>query len=461
MAKAKSKASPAARPQTRRKPVVAKARPAARANRANPRGTSAGRGSKPGATLPSPARATVKAARVAVRVPGGPASAYEVRIGDGLLGTAAEGLAARGGAALVVVDSRLPRAGAEQVLAGLERAGIRWGVCVVGASEADKSLGTAERVLVECGRLRLGRDGLVIALGGGVVGDVAGFAGAVFARGVRVVQCPTTLLAMVDAAVGGKTGVNLLVPEAAQGESDASKPVLVKNLVGAFHQPARVVCDVGTLRSLPRREFRAGLGECLKHGLIGGSAGDAGLLAWTERQLDRVLAMEPAALVELVRRNVALKASVVARDPREDRPGSEKGDGGRMMLNLGHTFAHAIETLPGLSWTGPEGTRVVGPLRHGEAVGLGLLAAARLGVSLRLAEKDLPGLVEALLKRAGLPTRVEGLPATARVVERMAADKKMTGGRMRLVVPARGRRVRIAVNPASEAVFSAIDALRG
>lgn len=405
----------------------------------------------------SPRFATIKVASTSRE-----SAAYEVRIGSGILAYAASDLIEPGCAALVVVDSRLGNALIEPLLRALDRARVRWGICVVSATEADKSLATAERALAEAGRIRLGRDGLVIAVGGGIVCDVGGFVAAVFARGVRVVQCPTSLLAMVDAAVGGKTAVNLTVPASGPGESDGGKHRLVKNAVGVFHQPVRVVCDVAALHTLPRRELRCGLAECIKHGLIAGSAlkntRDRALLDWTEANLARVLDLDEATLIELVKRNVTLKAAVVESDPFE--LGSAK-DGGRMMLNLGHTFGHALETLPGLSWPEPGGSGVqIGPLKHGEAVALGLLAAARVSEVTRLAKRGLGERIHTLLHQIGLPTGVRGLPESHQCVERMLDDKKSSAGRLRLVLPCDGMRARVVTNPASEAVLNAIDAIR-
>jgi 3-dehydroquinate synthetase len=161
-----------------------------------------------------------------------------VLIGPGLLARAADGLLQPGAGVLVVIDSHLGKPLVEPLLRELDRAKMHWGVCVASATEHDKSLATAQRALSEAARLRVGRDGLVIGVGGGIVTDLAGFVAATYKRGVRVVQCPTTLLAMVDAAVGGKTAVNLLVPPGGPGESDSAKPRLVKNIVGVFHQPA-------------------------------------------------------------------------------------------------------------------------------------------------------------------------------------------------------------------------------
>lgn len=396
-------------------------------------------------------------------------SVYEVRVGAGVLEGALDGLKPEARAVLVVIDAGLGKPLVEPVLRRLDRAKLRWGVCVVPATEADKSLLTAERGLAEAGRLRLERGDIVLTMGGGITCDVGGFIAATYRRGVRVVQCPTTLLAMVDAAVGGKTAVNLAVPADALS---STKPRLVKNVVGVFHQPARVVCDVSTLGTLAPRELRCGLAECLKHGLIGAIVKDARLFDWTLANAARVLRGEARVTGELVARNVAAKARVVVADPFEEAqvPKGSRGTGGRMALNLGHTFAHALETLPGLSWqvrANPEQAvgasaafTQVGPLKHGEAVGLGLLAAARVSGALRLASPALAARVQGALEACGLPTRVAGLPEAASVLDRMMDDKKVAGGRLRLILPVNGWSCRVVENPASKAVVAAIESLR-
>ncbi len=306
-------------------------------------------------------------------------------------------------------------------------------------SEHAKSLATLERVLRAMAASRMERDCVVVGLGGGVVTDLAGFAAAVYQRGVPVVQAPTTLLAMVDASVGGKTGVNLKVGRH-----------LRKNLVGAFHQPRLVVADVGALASLPGREFACGLAECVKHGMLGRTAGGPGkdLLAWTEANLERVLDREEAALIELVRRNVAVKAAVVGGDEREERSG-----GGRAILNLGHTFGHAMETLPKVRGVSGAGRQSRSPgLKHGEAVGLGLLAATATAECLGMVDATLRARIEGLLRRIGLPTRVAGLPDDRVLHERMLGDKKVRGGRLRLVLPAGVGVVRVVDAPPDGAV---------
>lgn len=389
-----------------------------------------------------------------VKTTGQPRSAYDVRIGANLIPTAAEKLIAKGQRALVVIDAKLPRETVEPLIRALDAAGVRWAAKVITATEADKSLSTLESALIEAARLRLERGDLIIALGGGIVTDLAGFAAGVYRRGVRIVQCPTTLLAMVDAAVGGKTAANLTVP----GGSDDGKAALIKNAVGAFHQPSRVICDVATLRSLPLRELKSGLAECVKHGLLGGGLGDKTLLGWIDRHVDDILRLDQPTLAELVARNVAIKAKVVQADEREE---STRPDGGRMALNLGHTFAHAIETLPGLAWKDPAtGVQMLGPLKHGEAVGVGLACAARVSAALRMCEKDLPTRVESLLTRCGLPTRIEGLPPSAALLDRMAHDKKVAAGRLRLILPTKGLRARVRDDVPARVIAAAIDAAR-
>ncbi len=426
-----------------------------------PSRTRAAKPSPSGSIKPPPQR------RIDVRIKAGPrhaAARYEVLVGTGVLPTALSTLKDPPRAVLVVIDAGLGKPLVEPVLRQLDRAKMRWGVCVVPATEADKNLLTAERGLAEAGRLRLERGDVVLTLGGGITTDVGGFIASIYRRGVHVVHCPTTLLAMVDAAIGGKTAVNLSVPGDALS---SSKPRLVKNLVGTFHQPARVVCDVAALATLPARELRAGLAECIKHGLLGRIVKDPTLLRWVEERVPALLACEPRTMVELVARNAAAKARVVMADPHEASP---KPDGGRMALNLGHTFGHAIETLPGLSWpvrdhpdrpagASAAGTQI-GPLRHGEAVGLGLLAACRCAAALKLIKPAAAEALAALLTRCGLPTAVHGLPGAPAVIGRMMDDKKTIGGKLRLILPTTGGACKSVVGPPLGVVGAAIDSLR-
>ncbi|MFN0012405.1 MAG: 3-dehydroquinate synthase family protein [Phycisphaerales bacterium] len=405
--------------------------------------------------------------RIDVRIKAGPLNAaarYEVLVGTGVLPGALSALKDQPRAVLVVIDSGLGKPLVEPVLRELDRAKVRWGVCVVPATEADKNLLTAERGLAEAGRLRLERGDVVLTLGGGITTDVGGFIASIYRRGVRTVHCPTTLLAMVDAAIGGKTAVNLSVPGDALS---SSKPRLVKNLVGTFHQPVRVVCDVAALATLPARELRAGLAECIKHSLLGRTVKDPSLLRWIEERVPAILACDARTMVELVARNAAAKARVVMADPLEASP---KPDGGRMALNLGHTFAHAMETLPGLSWpvrdhpdrpagASAAGTQI-GPLKHGEAVGLGLLAACRCAASLKLIKPAAAESLAGLVTRCGLPTAVRGLSDTGAIMERMMDDKKTSGGKLRLILPTTGGGCKVVVGPPPKAVAGAIDSLR-
>jgi 3-dehydroquinate synthetase len=402
-------------------------------------------------------------------LPDGPQArgeAYDVVVGPGelnSLGTRLLPLVPRtSGRALLVYDSLLPVGTIAAAENSLKAAGFTVGLFPIAASERGKSVAAWRAILDELALSRHERFDPLVALGGGVVGDIAGFAAATYRRGIPFVQCPTTLLAMVDASVGGKTGINLDI-----GES------LAKNLVGAFHQPRLVIADVDTLGSLPPRDLRAGLAECIKHALIESTplpsdtarvpsdtaqvtsdtaAPTSGLLNDIGPLIDGCLAGDSAKLTTLIYRNVAIKARFVGADVREL---ASDEDGGRALLNLGHTFGHAIETIPELA---PKGE--LPPLAHGEAVGLGLLAATRAAVELRVAPEHLPHLVEQLLTRSGLPTWVENLPPAQVVLERMSHDKKVVGGRLRLVLPTSPGQAGIFNNPPAEVVLKAIDSLR-
>ena len=344
----------------------------------------------------------------------------------------------------LIADAGLPQQRIAQAQANLGALGPVATMTIV-PSEPEKSMATAERVLSHLATAGLERSGgLVVALGGGVVGDIAGFAAATYRRGVPVVQCPTTLLAMVDASVGGKTGVNLAVTEPGGRQ-------LRKNFVGCFHQPAIVIADISTLVSLDERDFRCGLAECLKHGLVAADWGDQELFDWTVRNLPRIRSHEPEALTDLVARNVAVKAAIVRTDVRETGPA------GRMLLNLGHTFAHAVETIEGVS---PSADPGLAPLRHGEAVAVGLIAACRLSQRLGLAPGALGDEVRSALEAAGLPLGAWGLPPSVEIARAMAHDKKAARGRLRMVAPLEGRRARIVEAPPARAIEEALDAVR-
>jgi len=261
--------------------------------------------------------------------------------------------------------------------------------------EAHKTLASASRMFDVMVANRLGRDAVILALGGGVIGDLAGFVAACYQRGVSFVQLPTTLLADVDSAVGGKTAVNH--PGG-------------KNLIGAFHQPKAVIIDTDLLASLPARELRAGLAEVIKYGLIW----DAKFFDWLESNIDALLSRAPAALAHAIYRSCQIKAEIVGRDERET--------GERALLNLGHTFGHAIEAATGyVEWL------------HGEAVGMGLVMAADLSQRLGRVDAQAVRRLVALLERAGLPARAPGIGA-GRALDYMYMDKKVRSRRVRLVL---------------------------
>jgi len=269
------------------------------------------------------------------------------------------------------------------------------------AGEATKSMARLEQVLGWLLDLRLGRDDLVVALGGGVIGDLAGFAAAVLKRGVDFVQIPTSLLAQVDSSVGGKTGVN-----AAQG----------KNLIGAFHQPRLVLADIGALDTLSAREFLAGYGEVLKYGLLG----DAAFFQWLEANGPAMARGDRAARAHAIRRSVRMKADIVARDEFET--------GERALLNLGHTFGHALETATGY------GARLL----HGEGVAVGMALAFDLSMRLGLCPQEAPGRVRAHLRAMGMKATladIDGpLPGADALLALMAQDKKARDGRIAFVL---------------------------
>ncbi len=390
---------------------------------------------------------------VPVAVPG--FHPYEVLVGANLLSelgpilNAVDSLApgASGRRAFLVYDRDLPHEHVAEASRSLAHHGYAVASAFAVATEPAKSLDEAHRVLEELAITRHERRDPVIALGGGVVGDLAGFVASTYRRGVPFVQVPTTLLSMVDASVGGKTGVNL-----------ATERGLLKNFVGAFHQPTIVVADVRTLSTLPDRHLRAGLAECIKHGMIGATCGDPDLLAWTAANMDRFLARDTETLIELVSRNVALKARVVHDDPREERGTSEGEALSRMLLNLGHTFGHAIETLPTVaSGTPPHDA----PLVHGEAVALGLLAACAAGQALGVTSPETTTQARAAIEAAGLPITVRGLPESSEVVRRMLDDKKTAGGKLRLVIPTTPGNATILPDASLDAAIAGVDAVRG
>jgi 3-dehydroquinate synthase len=322
---------------------------------------------------------------------------YPIELGRDWLETIGRRIADRVDAervALVTVPS-VSRRYAPMLTRGLRAKGVRVGRIVVPDGDATKSLRELGRLYDAFLELGLDRQSAVVTLGGGVVGDLGGFAAATFLRGIPFVQVPTTVLAMVDASIGGKTGVNL-----PQG----------KNLVGAFHQPRGVYIDVETLRSLPRRQRAAGAAELVKAAVIW----DASFFDWLETRIEAFLALDPRVVIPALERACAIKAEVVRRDEREG--------GLRRLLNFGHTLAHAIETHAGYRG-----------ILHGEAVAIGMVFAAERSEMLGFAPDGTRDRIAAMLERAGLPTRPPDRSRGA-YLSAIAVDKKKEGGRIHFVV---------------------------
>jgi 3-dehydroquinate synthase len=329
--------------------------------------------------------------------------AYDVLIGPGLLAQSGKIIAARLGAAKcgVVTDEHVAHAHLSVLETALGQEGLHAGTIILKPGEATKSfaeLGPLSERLLEMG---LERGDLVVAFGGGVIGDLAGFAAAILRRGVRFVQVPTTLLAQVDSSVGGKTGI-----DTPQG----------KNLIGAFHQPSLVIADTDTLRTLPNREMRAGYAEVAKYGLLG----DAQFFTWLEQHWPSVFAFEPAALTQAIETSVRAKAGIVGRDETEQ--------GERALLNLGHTFGHALEAWCGYS----------DRLLHGEAIAIGMAIALRFSEALDYCAPGAARRAAAHFEAVGLPTRIADIPGPApdvgALLRLMAQDKKVRRGRLTLIL---------------------------
>ncbi|MGE0765780.1 MAG: 3-dehydroquinate synthase [Hyphomicrobiaceae bacterium] len=329
---------------------------------------------------------------------------YDVLIGPGLLQQAVGLIAERLGGARcgIVTDTNVAARHLAPLEAALAAEGRHAGTIVVEPGEATKNMGQLAEVTDALLAMGLERSDLVIALGGGVIGDLAGFAASVIRRGVRYVQIPTSLLAQVDSSVGGKTAVNSR---------------LGKNLIGAFHQPSLVLADTDVLSTLPARELRAGYAEVVKYGLLG----DRPFYDWLEAHNRSLFGNDVSVLSEAVRRSVVAKADIVARDE------TETGD--RMLLNLGHTFGHALEAWAGYS----------DRLLHGEAVSIGMAQAFRFSEEEGLAPHGTADAVARHLDGVGLPTRVCDIPGpdkptSAELLRLMAQDKKVRQGRLTFIL---------------------------
>ncbi|MBB3935984.1 3-dehydroquinate synthase [Aureimonas phyllosphaerae] len=357
---------------------------------------------------------------VSVRVDLGPRS-YDILIGPGLVASAGRHIAAAlpRARALVVSDETVAALHADRLLAALESAGIGAALLTLPPGETTKSfdhlIAVVDRILAE----RLERGDAVVALGGGVIGDLSGFAAGIARRGMQFVQVPTSLLAQVDSSVGGKTGIN-----SARG----------KNLVGVFHQPALVLADTDVLDTLAEREFRAGYAEVVKYGLID----RPDFFEWLEANRAAIFS-GGAARVEAVAASCRAKAAVVAGDERED--------GDRALLNLGHTFGHALESVVRY-----DPARLV----HGEGVAIGMALAHRFSVRLGLCSGQDAGRAEAHLRAAGLPTRIQEIPGDGFTVDalmdKIAQDKKVSRGALTFILTRGIGRAYVARDVAPDAV---------
>lgn len=336
-----------------------------------------------------------------VTVPLGERS-YPIHIGMDLLPRLGEFCARLGfkGRCAVISDEHVASHHGCAVFCSLRDAGFEAAGITLPAGETAKSLKSVQLCYDQLAKHRLERKSFVVALGGGVIGDMAGFVAATYLRGIDFVQVPTSLLAQVDSSVGGKVGVNLKSG---------------KNLVGAFHQPRLVLCDLSTLRTLPKRELRAGLAEVIKYGIIC----DEALFKRLEEVLPKLLRSDPAILAEIIARCCEIKSEVVREDEHET--------GLRAILNFGHTIGHAIEAISGY-----------GRYLHGEAISIGQVAAAQLSIELTGFAKDDAKRIETLFRRAGLPTRARFSGRQGkRLLDAMRLDKKVSGGEVKFVLARR------------------------
>ena len=329
---------------------------------------------------------------------------YDVVVGDSLIANAGALITDKLGKtkAFIISDENVASAHLEALQQSFkDNVGLR-GTSILPAGESTKCFASLERTCSDVLSSGLERGDCVVALGGGVIGDLAGFTAAVVRRGVRYVQVPTSLLAQVDSSVGGKTGINT-----SHG----------KNLVGSFHQPHLVLADIDTLSSLPDREMRAGYAEVIKYGLLG----DQNFYTWLDDNVNNVLRRDKEAVKKAVRRSVEMKAEIVARDE------TEQGD--RALLNLGHTFGHALE-----AWTGYSSR-----LLHGEGVAVGMSLAARFSEQLGHCPPQTAAQITAHLKRSGLPTTIaeikaESPPDASHLLDLMGQDKKVKDGRLTFIL---------------------------
>ncbi|MFO7581164.1 3-dehydroquinate synthase [Guyparkeria sp.] len=324
------------------------------------------------------------------------------------------------GRVVIISNTTVAPLYAARLTAALEAADKQVDLLALPDGEQYKNLETLEQIYDFLMEKQVDRKTTLIALGGGVIGDITGFAAASFQRGVPFIQAPTTLLAQVDSSVGGKTGINH--PRG-------------KNMIGAFYQPRCVLADTGTLNTLPDRELSAGLAEVIKYGLLW----DEDFLDWIEAHIDALRERDPAALTEAIRQSCLIKAEIVRQDEREG--------GIRALLNLGHTFGHAIEAGMGY-----------GRWLHGEAIGAGMCTAAELSRRLGLIDQSACRRIERIVSAAGLPTRSPAELSPERLRELMSSDKKVEDGRLRLVLLGRLGQARLIDNTSEDEIMAAIRA---
>ena len=325
---------------------------------------------------------------------------YDIEIGTGLdqAGARLQGLGF-GQKMALVTNPAIKKLYGQRVLDSLKAAGYLVMTIEIPDGEQYKNLDWANAIYTALLINSFDRKSALVALGGGVIGDLTGFAAATFMRGVPFAQIPTTLLAMVDSSVGGKTGVN---------------HPMGKNMIGAFYQPKKVLMDLGVLKTLPKEEFLSGLAEVIKYGVIF----DAEFFDYLDKNRDKVLALDPEALTHIIKRSCEIKAEVVSKDEREG--------GLRAILNFGHTVGHAIETAENYT------------MRHGEAVAIGMVYASRLSHKTGLCDSSVPERVERLVKAYGLPINLAALsrkPSPTELMDTMQVDKKAEGGKVKFVLP--------------------------
>ena len=349
---------------------------------------------------------------------------YPIYIGEGLLREAASYFEKHGlskkSPMLIVTDEHVGPRYLPALEAALREAGFQPAALTLPSGEGSKSLAVFESVITTALQAGLDRDSAVVALGGGVVGDLAGYVAAAYMRGIRFVQIPTTILAH-DSSVGGKVAIN---------------HPLAKNMIGAFHQPEMVLYDLETLQTLPPRDVSAGLAEVVKHGLIW----DASFVDWIDGNADKLRALDPEAVGYALHKGCSVKAAVVSQDEREN--------GLRAILNLGHTIGHALEAVAGY-----------GELLHGEAISIGMVGAARIGVELG-APQEVYEVTKRVLAKCGLPVRLPSHFDTDAVMDAMMHDKKFREGRMVYIVPTAIGRVEIDKHMSVERVGRTLEQLK-